>query len=236
VAFGAFLTFLAAFAGFAAVSFGAFLAGGSGCARSALRSGFAANALRAFFTFLAAFAGFAAVSFGAFLAFLATLARGARRAGSALRSGFTPGACFALGSSRTDESLETLRALRADWACDSGYARDALEALSTGGSVVAGGSLRSRRALGTRFSPQLLEHLRADLVNAPDGVAVVPCRGCRADGPKDHEGTGSDEGGYALHSLALFYGPWGVGFWASHAWNAEREPLLGLPPSGVFFG
>ena len=49
-------------------------------------------------------------------------------------------------------------------------------------------------------------------------------------------GTGSDEGGHALHSLALFHGPLGMVCATSHAGNAEKDRLLDLPPVRGFFG
>src|SRR5204863_7117235 len=127
-------------------------------------------------------------------AFLAFLAGGAGCTGSALRPGFTSGACFTAGSSCTDEPLQSLRALRTYGARKSRYARDALETLRTGGSVgtdavVAGWSLWPRGPGRARFAPQLPEDLRTDLVNAPDGVAVVACRFSGTGDPKDTEGT-----------------------------------------------
>ena len=215
-ALSAFFTFLAALAGFAAVAFGAFftflaaLARRAGSARSALRSCFAAVAFGAFLTVQPPFAGFAAVAFGALLTFLAS---GAGFTRSPPRSGFASGSSFTPGSSCADEALESLRTLRTDGACHSGYARDALETLRTSGSVgpgavVACGSLRSRQAGRTRFASQRLEHLRIDLMSARDDVAVVARRDCRTGKHKDGEGTGSDEGGYALHSLALSMALW----------------------------
>ena len=128
---------------------------------------------------------------------------------------------FSGSSVFTDEPLKSLRTLGTYGTCDSGYSRNARETLRTSGSVCTGAvgacrSLWSRHALRTRFAPQLLEHLWTDLFGAPDDVAGVARRGCRTGKPKDNEGTGCDESGYALHSSALFYGPLGVIWETSH--------------------
>jgi len=73
-------------------------------------------------------------------------------------------------------------------------------------------------------------------MGARDDVVVMTCRYRRTGKPKDNKDASGDEGGNALHSLALFYGLFRVIWETSHALHAETRRVLALPLRGVIYG